>query len=116
MTSTRLSMTRGDGRTFVLTLADEATFLAGDTVRFTAKRRRTDADADAVIIKTSPDDITFVADEATATVTIDPADTADLEVTTLLVFDWQVTASGGDPVTVERGTLLVRADVGITTP
>ena len=101
-----LTMTRGDTVTLTCTLTD-AEFADGDEVRWTAKRSIEDLDSAAVISR-SGDQVTV--DGATATVTINPADTVDLD-PVVLRWDWQVTTATGDVYTLDAGTLTVRPDV-----
>lgn len=82
--------------------------LAGKIVRFTAKWRESDADADAAISVSSPGAITFVAN--VATVTIPDAATHDLPAPSSLVFDVQLEDSGSS-FTLTRGLLHLERDV-----
>jgi len=108
---------RGDGRQLSVALTLDGTPWTvpnGADVRCTAKRRRTDTDADAVFQKTLGDGITAAG--AVLTVTIDPADTDELDRDTVLEVDVQVTPDGGVPLTVADFQLQVQLDVTRTTP
>lgn len=101
-----LSMYRGDDRVITITASES---LDGCDVWFTAKRRRSDADDDAVIQKTSPTDITI--DGVTAQVAIDAADTAELDHGTALFWDVQVFDTDGNLHTVASGRLSIVGDI-----
>lgn len=78
---------------------------------FTAKRSSLDPDADALVQKSLGSGITVVSAPAgTATITIDAADTVDIE-PTVLVWDAQVKDSLGKIRTAAQGTLKITADV-----
>lgn len=78
---------------------------------FTAKRSSLDPDADALIQKALGAGIAIVSAPAgTATLTIDAADTADIEPTTL-VWDAQVKDSLTKIRTAAKGTLVIESDV-----
>ncbi len=102
-----LSMTRGDDRTLTITASDS---LAGSEVTFTAKRSRRDADVDAVIRKTTGAGVEIGTPDSTAVVTIDAADTEDLEPVALW---WDVQIVDGDSLirTVAQGRLSIAADI-----
>lgn len=110
---------RGDGGTLVLTLAS-STFIAGDRIRLTAKRSRSDADADAVFVKTSvAGEITFTAGQEEATATIAAADTEGLpavERGVTLFCDWQITNVADVPKTADRFRMRVVPDSSVTVP
>jgi hypothetical protein len=113
---TLLTMTRGDTRVFTVSLTDAdgvALDLTGLTITFTAKRRYSDLDDDAVLQKTSGAGIEVLDAEAgTATITIDPEDTADLELETLPTLAWDLQVeNGGDVRTPLQGQLAIRPDV-----
>ena len=101
-----IAMYRGDDR--VLTITATAS-LTGSEVAFTAKRNRRDADADAVIRKSTGAGSVSV-DGATASVTIDAADTDELD-PVALYWDVQVIDSSDKVRTVASGRLAVLADV-----
>ena len=109
-----IELVRGDTPTYDLELrsGDEALDLSGMDITFTAKRRYTDTDEDAVIRHTLDDGITVVdAETGTATVRFDAADTADLDDLPTLVWDVQVEDAAGTVLTPLRGKLSVVRDV-----
>jgi hypothetical protein len=114
---TLLSMIRGDRREFAITLTDDDTGDALDlttmTLVFTAKRRPTDTDAQAIIAKTEGAGITIDADPTTglATLEIEPEDTEDLDDLRTLYWDLQVDNGAGDVRTPLSGRLALSADV-----
>jgi hypothetical protein len=113
---TLLSIHRGDTETFTITLTDGAgdpLDLTGLAITFTAKRRVSDADEDAVIQKTDVDGIVVDADPTSgiAVLTIEPADTADLEDLRTLHWDVQVDDGVGGVRTPLLGRLAITADV-----
>lgn len=114
---TLLSMTRGDQQAFEVAFTDAdglAVDLTGVTLTFTAKRRPTDADVDAVISITSTDGgIAVNANPATglATLTLEPADTEDLTNLRSLYWDIQLDDGAGDVRTPSSGRLAISSDV-----
>jgi hypothetical protein len=107
-----LTIYRGDDRT--LTVAASSPIQGSDMV-FTAKRHRRDADADAVIQKSTADGgITVIGDEAT--ITIDAADTDSLDDSPALFWDVQVTDTDGKTLTVATGRLAILRDITRTVP
>lgn len=100
---TYLSMTRGDDRVLEVTATES---LDGSDVTFTARHRR--YSEDAVILKTSPADITIAG--PLASVTLAAADTADLD-PDVLYWDIEVVDSGGSTHTVADGRLAIQGDV-----
>lgn len=117
MSSTQLEITRGDDRTYDIDVVDEdgaavdiTTFGA---LWFTAKRRISDADEDAVIAKAlgvgvELDDVVTNR----ANVTIQSSDTESLpDIKTRLAWDVQVQDDLGNIVTIASGTLTVTPDV-----
>jgi hypothetical protein len=111
---TLLSMTRGDTTEFDVTLTDsdgDALNLAGLTLTFTAKRRPTDTDADAVFQKTNGAGIAVTSESGgLATVTVDAADTEGLTFTRSLHWDLQVEAAG-EVQTPLSGLLAIADDI-----
>jgi hypothetical protein len=100
--SHEIAMYRGDDREFTFTLtAGGATYtgLADATsFRFTAKRRMTDALADAVIALSGPGsgvELTTDGSDGKLTVTIPASDTAELGSKTKLLWDIEVTDDEG---------------------
>jgi hypothetical protein len=88
--------------------------LAGTKLWFTAKRKKSDPDADAVIAKTfnvagGPDGIAIntpaSTDKNMARATVPAGDTDDLLETTHLVFEWQLEEPGGRVSSPDHGTL-----------
>ena len=112
---TLLQVTRGDRHVFDLALTDGAGApldLTARSLRFTAKTRIADSDADAVLVKTIGDGIELVdADEGTATLTIEPDDTSDIDLPRTLIWDLQVEDGAGDVRTPLRGKLAIVRDV-----
>jgi len=113
---TNLSMIRGDTRSFALTLTDGAGSpldLTDVTLTFTAKLRLTDADDEAIIVKTDADGIEISDDpsDGMATLTIDPEDTEVLGYSRSLYWDLQVEDALGAVQTPLSGRLSIRADV-----
>ena len=101
-----LSIYRGDDRALLITSSVD---LTGSEVWFTVKRKRQDADVDAVIAKsTDQGDITVAGFQAT--VTIDAADTQDLD-PVALYWDVQIVDGDGKVRTVATGRLAVLADI-----
>lgn len=113
------AITRGDDSSRIITIVDadgDPLDLTGCTIRFTAKRRRSDAQAEAVISKVTPTQIAINAQTGdtlgTATLTIDAADTASLEAMRIdLAYDVQLTTVAGKVYTTETGTLTINPDV-----
>lgn len=114
--TTDLVMYRGDDRSFTVTVSG-IDLTAADSIRFTAKRRIGDADADAVITLETPTEIE-VTSATTCVVNIPATATADLTRETTLYWDLQVEI-GGEVRTLPEpnrrqttlGTLLIRRDV-----
>jgi hypothetical protein len=114
------SEVRGDTVIYDLTLSRTgavAGWMNGGTVRMMAKLKTGDADADAVFTKSTPASGIVWVDQAavnpTATVTILPADYADLVPgkPKTLVYEIEITDAGGRVETVQKGTLPILADV-----
>lgn len=99
-----LSMYRGDDRELTITASED---LSGSTVRFTARRRR--SDVAAVIVKSSTAGSIVISGMA-ATVTIDAADTED-QGRQALFWDVEVTDPAGKVHTVATGRLAILEDV-----
>lgn len=91
--------------------------VVGTEMVFTAKRHLQDADADAVVTKTSVDaggiqlNQPATARKNLATITIDPADTDALLDSEDFYFDVQLAESGGRVTRVDRGVWKVGAAV-----
>lgn len=122
MRPTELSMSRGDSASwrFQVTDVDNPTGTDLSTVlgvRFTAKRRVSDVDADAVIRKTVGSGVT-ITDAATGMIEVAlvPGDTSAETAACTLLWDIQVTGAASDPHTVASGTLRVDLDVTLTVP
>jgi hypothetical protein len=85
--------------------------LDGKTIWFTAKRNKSDSDASAVFQKKTGDGIEIDStDSNIAYVSIDSADTADVE-SSGLYCDVQVKNEAGKVFTVWKGLLPVESDV-----
>ena len=99
-----ITIYRGDTPTVTVTLTNAETFEVGDTVFFTIKSYAGQADVDALVAVDSGDGgVTFVAGEATASVTI-PADAFDsLTAKVDATYDWQI----------KRGTFVSTIDSGV---
>src|SRR5690348_9125485 len=104
---TYLAMTRGDDRVLTIQASDD---LTGADVTFSAKRRLTDGDEDAIIRKFSSDGIELDTDTTIALVSIDHADTVDV-VHRVLHWDVQVIDDESKVHTVASGRLAIRPDV-----
>jgi len=100
-----LRMYRGDDRTFTLTVRFDgavADLSTADEIRFTAKRRLSDAEAEAVVACVLFDGVELTTDgtDGKVDVTIRAADTASQGAGTVLLWDLEVTrtlASGIEP-------------------
>lgn len=114
---TAFSMYRGDDEALELTLLDADGVtpldLTGCSIRFTAKRKDSDTDANAIIAKVTPSEIEIDANPllGLATVYIVPADTSALTAKTKLLWDVQVTDGAGLVHTVATGTLTILPDI-----
>lgn len=109
-------MTRGDTKSFTITLTDDDGLpldVTGMSLIFTVKRSRFDADADAVISKEVDDGI--VVDDPTtgeAVLTIEPGDTSGLAARThRLFYDVQVVDGAGVVITPLSDILEIQPDV-----
>ena len=111
-----LQMIRGDTAVFDLTITDQDT---GDPVNltnmvltFTAKRRPTDTDAQAIILKTVDAGIVVDADPTLgiAVLTLEPSDTEDLTDLRTLRWDIQIDNGAGDVRTPLSGRLAIASD------
>ena len=111
-----LTLHRGDTEVYTISLTNDAGTaldLTGLTITFTAKRRPTDSDLDAVLSKSTADGIVVDDDPTTgiAVLTIDPADTEDLTDLRSLYWDIQVDDGAGDVRTPLLGLLAITADI-----
>jgi len=119
---TRLFMFRGDDESFnvAITEADGSTAvnLSGAALRFVAKRRITDLDADAVIDLSTGNSTITVTNEAAGLARLDvPAgQTNDLTKDAFLLWDLQITDISDKVRTVASGDLIVKRDVTRTVP
>lgn len=108
------SITRGDTRVYDLAFKDAAGAALNITdasIWFTAKRSRSDADADAVFQLTIGAGITVTnAVGGLATAEVTPGHTDDITIWTLLYYDIQIKDSTGKTYTVEEGTIAVIPD------
>lgn len=108
------TITRGDDRTLSGTaLEADGTpqSLTDVTLFFTAKRRRSDADEEAVLAKDA--DAITVVDEDEGTFEIDFAaeDTSDLDAPLLLLWDLQGVDVQGKVHTLTSGRFLIQPDI-----
>jgi hypothetical protein len=106
-------MTRGDDATFVIVAVDalnKPVNLSGATLRFTAKKSRTDAVP--TLSKSTGSGITHT-DPANgqAELTFVPADTSSLYAPIALIFDVQLTEGTGKVSTIILGVLQIGADI-----
>lgn len=112
-----IQATRGDHETYDLALTDptgDPLPLGGASVWFTAKRRPTDADEDAIIDKAIGSGITVIGDpaEGNLRLELEPADTEDLAAgIQTLYYDVQTKDPAGRIATPIRGRLIVASDV-----
>ena len=117
---TALSMTRGDDESFDVVVKNKAgavVDITGMSLRFTAKRRVTDPDDDAVITTTTGSGLTTTnASQGQARIDIDAADTDDLTETVVLSWDIQGTDELNKVRTLAHGRLRIGADVSRTAP
>lgn len=108
-------LTRGDdySQTLTLTADDGGPYdLTACTLWFTMKARISDADDDAVVQHQSGDGNLTITDAAGGEAShVIPASETDGLALDLYVYDYQIIAADGTVATVERGKLLVRADV-----
>lgn len=111
---------RGDTVIYDLTLSRTgavAGWMNGGTVRFMAKRKLGDADADAIFTKSTPSNgIVWVDQSAaapTAVLTIEASDYALLDPgkNRTLYYEVEVTESNGRRETVQKGTFPILGDV-----
>lgn len=100
-----LSMYRGDDRVLTITASEP---LTGAEIRFTARRYK--ADAEPIIEKTSAEGITLGDPATTAVITIDAADTVELD-PVVLHWDIEITDATDKVHTVAAGRLAVIEDV-----
>lgn len=85
--------------------------VAGWTWRLTVKASVEEADADALFVKTSAASQIQPYDTTSVYVVIDPADTAG-KTPERYHYDLQGTSPEGDPVTTERGYIVLDPEVG----
>ena len=114
-----LQMFRGDDRILTVTVVDSGGLvdLTDAVLRFTTKRKVSDSDTNAVIVKTTTDGIDTGEDPTlgVATITIDAVDTVDEE-PGRLHWDIQLTDADDKVRTVAKGTLTLVGDVSETAP
>ncbi len=112
---TKLIMYRGDEPTFFLEAkqADGSDMdISSGELFFTAKSSYRQSDDDAYIFKTIGDGIVVSSGpEGRFNVTVDTEDTSGMYAPALLVWDVQYVTSGGKPITLLDGTLLIKPDV-----
>lgn len=114
-------MYRGDTAAwdFTITQSDGTAVNLTDAVgiRFTAKNRTSDADADAVITRTVGDGVTVTsAVNGQVRVQLEAADTSALAAPLALAFDLQLADDHGGVYTVAAGRLEIKADISRTAP
>lgn len=102
---TSLAMYRGDDRVLIITASEP---LTGSEITFTARRRTTPRTP--VIEKSVGAGVTIGEPDTQAEVTIDAADTANLE-PGVLRWDVEVVDAIGKTHTVAMGQLVIKADV-----
>lgn len=113
------SEVRGDTVLYDLTLSRVgalAGWMNGGSITFMIKRKASDADADALITKTTASGITWTDQAAilpTATVLIndDDWDLVALGKNLNLLYEVEIVDAGGRRETVQKGTLPILADV-----
>lgn len=110
-----LTMTRLRTAQWYLQFSSYGSTLAGKTIRFTAKKKYTDVDDDAIIQKTSSDGITVTdAVAGQAILTVDPTDTESLPASVVsLFFDIQL-VNGDEVDQAVAGNLVVYPNVATT--
>jgi hypothetical protein len=116
---TNISMYRGDSKLIRLYIKDEANAdynLSSCKVWFTAKASKTQQDIDALMLKSTDDDITVV-DSVGGELLVEffPADTDSLTAAGSYFYDIQLKDASGRVWTVGEGTLNVLLDITRTT-
>jgi hypothetical protein len=119
MSTTRLTLPRGDTGLweFTVTQPDGTTPqpITGCTITFSAKRRSSDADADAVVSKSTPSDVEIVdGPGGIVRVHLVPGDTEDLDAPMTLLWDLQIVDGLGNVWTVPsegHGELRIVRDI-----
>lgn len=89
---------------------------SGYTIRFTVKRKPSDT---AVLFSKSSGAGVTVSSSTIAYADLSPADTRELDISTLLNvhYDWQIAKNDGTEVyTMETGEFQITSDVGVTAP
>lgn len=110
-------MTRGDTPTIDIHVVDKDGVdvdLSTVSLWFTAKRKITDTDAQAVIRKTTASGITLVSPSAgTAKIVFAVTDTINIEDPQALVLFWdlQTRTSAGVITTVDSGSMVIKAGI-----
>jgi len=109
-------MYRGDDAAFSIEVFQEDGItpqtIAGATLKFTAKDRRTDADVAAVFALETGSGIVHVDEpNGLATITLPAAVTDGFVAQRVLVWDLQITGAGGEIRTLDSGRLTVILDV-----
>ena len=109
-----LEMVRGDTGEWTVTFTDNAGTLIDDPTaeyRMTAKFLETDLDPGVFSVTATQ------SAPGTATLVVDPSDTRSLRsIVISLVYDIQVTETGGRVTTIQKGNLIINPDISITTP
>jgi hypothetical protein len=107
-------MWRGDTQVFdaAVTVGGVAVDITGCSLKFTAKRSLTDADADAVFQLVTPVEIVITnGPGGLCTINVASLDTSALLVPTLCYCDLQLVDTLGNVSTTATGTLMIKVDV-----
>lgn len=115
---TDLACRRGDTERYTIPIVDEndaVVDITSGVIRFTVKVRKTDPDTWALIQKSTGAGITHTdPTNGIAVVTVQPADTRNIQADGDLYWDAQLEA-GGDVVTIDSGTFTLSTDITLTT-
>jgi len=116
-----LELDRGDTAylDFTCTVLGAPADITGYQFRFTGKRRLSDSDAQAALLKTTGGGGIEITNAVAGllTVFLAPGDFSSLSsVRETLLCDLQGVSPAGDVFTMEKGTLLIRSDVSLTVP
>lgn len=113
---TTLSMTRGDTAAFTITVtrSGSAENITGATLYFTVKSNSAQADAAAIIQKSTVSGITITNGAGgIASVAITPANTSSVT-PGVYYYDVQYRTTGGDVYTVDSGYFLLQEEITAT--
>lgn len=116
-----LTMYRGDTAAWDFTVTEPdgtaVDLTDAEGIRFTAKDRASDLDADARIAKAIGSGVTVTdAPGGVVRVQLSTSDTSSLSVPLSLAFDLQLADSVGGIYTVAAGMLTIKADISRTAP